>query len=129
MEKQPLTNSGFTAIQAELYIQSDAELNLQADEIKMDFIGWLIANFELQPSQIIFLSEVDPRVLSFIAAQTSFAVSHRLRIKLDKPDSTSHAEKGKGKVMTSSNTLKALSDDQGDADGEGSLTIHIQYPS
>jgi len=129
MEKQPFTNAGFQALQAMLYINSDAELNQEADQITYDFIGWIITHFELDPSQVVFLVEIEHRVLSFIAAQTSFAVANRLNIQLDKPLFSYDAEEKPGKIIKTTTTLSAESSNIGDAEGEGSLTIHIQYPS
>lgn len=124
MQKQPFTQAGFVALQAQLYQLNDTLLQLEADAIALNFEHWFFNHFEVSLNQLSFLNEISPKALSFIAKQTSFAVANRLPVSLAK-DAEEDDKTGKVIKPKSSFTVTAGSD--GNMVVEGELLIQIYY--
>ena len=124
MQKQPFTQAGFVALQAQLYQLNDTLLQLEADAIALNFEHWFFNHFEVSLNQLSFLNEISPKALSFVAKQTSFAVANRLPVSLAK-DAEEDDKTGKVIKPKSSFTVTAGSD--GNMVVEGELLFQIYY--
>ena len=125
MKKFPFTNEGFQAQQTVLYVLPDAQLKLEATQIKKDFKNWMANHFELAQTQLNFLQELDKRALSLIAFETSFAVANRLAISLNKADPP--ADGDIDKIIWPKSTLSAKADKNFGYEASGTLEINIAY--
>lgn len=125
MRKQPFTNAGFAAMQKELYSLNDEALAVYVDQIKLSFKAFIQNNFELTVSQFEFLNGLDLSLVSFLKSQTSFALSNRLTISLDKEPNDDDDKTGKVIKPKSSFTLTANTD--GHVVATGDLIIQIYY--
>lgn len=126
MQKQPFTQAGFMALQTELYQLNDTLLQLEADEIAFNFKGWMNHHFELSSSQSEFMNQLNPKAVSFLSRQTSFAVANRLAITLAKKDEGDDDDKS-GKVIKPKSTFTVTADASGNMVAEGELLIQIYY--
>lgn len=86
MTKYPFTAEGFQALQKNLYELPQSALQLQADELRIDFRNWMISNFLLEPSQTAYLANLSEKTVAFAATATSYAVENRLPVILRKKD-------------------------------------------
>jgi hypothetical protein len=64
MAKQALTPSGVTLKTQELYVLSNADLQVQAGLVTNDFRTWIGNNFTLTSAQETFLSSIDAAFLN-----------------------------------------------------------------
>ncbi|MGY3055238.1 hypothetical protein ACVWYG_003453 [Pedobacter sp. UYEF25] len=123
MENYPFTNEGFQDLQQQLYVLTDLELESEAAEIRTDFIAWMISNFALQPSQLIFIGGIEVKAARWLAEQTAFAIENRLPISLQKE--TPEEDDEQGKIIWPKSTLTATAGQGYSA--SGTLEIHIAY--
>lgn len=128
MKKQPFTNIGFANLQSELYKGPDEQLFLEAEAIKLDFKKWMYNQFELEPSQLKFLSELVPSMIVHLSEQTSFAVANRLPVTLNKSEEGKEGDKP-GKIINSKSNFSASAGTSIPFLAEGDLTIEILYQS
>lgn len=126
MQKQPFTQAGFLALQTELYLLNDTLLQLEADEIALNFKGWMNDHFELGASQTEFMNQLNPKAVSFLSSQTSFAVANRLPISLAKEDEGDDDDKS-GKVIKPKSNFTVTAAASGNMVAEGDLLIQIYY--
>lgn len=125
MQKQPFTQAGFVALQTELYLLNDTLLQLEADEIALNFKGWMNDHFELSSNQTEFMNQLNPKAVSFLSSQTSFAVANRLPITLAKEEE--EEEEKIGKVIKPKSNFTVTADASGNMVAEGDLLIQIYY--
>lgn len=124
MDKYPFTATGVAQLQVSLHQLSDKDLQGEAFDLSLDFIGWLNHYFRLSTSQMDFLDAIDPSVRHFIAEQCSFALAHRLPILLDKPETAGPMA---SKIVRPENKLQVTASADGKVEVSGELLIHIRY--
>lgn len=126
MEKQPFTAAGFAALQLQLYALPNNELAAEAVAMLSDFNQWMADHFELDATQQAFLNGLSTEAISFLAQQTSTCVAHRLPIYLAK-DAQAKGEDKPGKIIRSESELDGETDQDGNLNLHGQVTIHIHY--
>ncbi|WAC42251.1 hypothetical protein [Pedobacter sp. SL55] len=110
--KHPFTTEGVAAWQLSLQPLNNQQLQELAAQITADFKIWLTQTFELAPSQVSYLYNLNESFLQLAAAQVGFAVANSLPVKLTKPDGA-HARGTK--------LIRDKSKAEGDADGDGNV--------
>jgi len=126
MHKQPFTQAGFLALQAQLYQLNDTLLQLEADAIALNFEHWFFNHLDVSLNQLSFLNEISPKALSFIAKQTSFAVANRLPVSLLKDEEEGDKT---GKVIKPKSSFTVTAGSDGQMVVEGELLLQIYYVS
>ena len=126
MHKQPFTQAGFLALQAQLYQLNDTLLQLEADAIALNFEHWFFNHLDVSLNQLSFLNEISPKALSFIAKQTSFAVANRLPVSLLKDEEEGDKT---GKVIKTKSSFTVTAGSDGQMVVEGELLLQIYYVS
>ncbi len=124
MHKYPFTPIGVAALFQQLYKLDDAALLIEADEISDDLIDWSVRHFEFTNRQIEFLETVNTEFINFVSAQASVAVSNRLSIILNKPDTSGLRET---KLIRSESNLTTTALPDGSVEANGELIIEISY--
>ena len=126
MHKQPFTQAGFRALQAQLYQLNDTLLQLEADAIVLNFEHWFFNHLDVSLNQLSFLNEINPKALSFIAKQTSFAIANRLPVSLSKDE---EEDDKTGKVIKPKSSFTVTAGSDGQMVVEGELLLQIYYVS
>lgn len=124
MHKQPFTQAGFLALQAQLYQLNDTLLQLEADAIALNFEHWFFNHLDVSLNQLSFLNEISQKALSFIAKQTSFAVANRLPVSLLKDEEEGDKT---GKVIKTKSSFTVTAGSDGQMVVEGELLLQIYY--
>ncbi len=86
MEKFPLTQSGLQQLLAQLYQLPDSELSAEAASAAADFRKWLGEKFDLEPSQLLYLSAVSDEFIADASQQTRYFLLGRKPIELSKQE-------------------------------------------
>ena len=121
MPKQPLTTAGVQAKQAELNQLSNADLLVQANQIRSNLTTWVNNNFTLDNTQSAFLTGIDARWIQYTSGVLGFAVENRL------PVTWTVKGKGSGKLIK---TLPGPECDYSNVTGFkalGSLAFEVDY--
>ena len=127
MKKIPFSNAGFQALQKELYALSDANLQVVSNAVFNHFNDWMSENFELSPSQIGFIENLNPKMTNLLAGQTAMALINRLPINLIKPDNQMNTLLRGSKLIRPDAKVSASSQGEDGFEIEGSLDIEITY--
>ncbi|RYF26678.1 MAG: hypothetical protein EOO42_00900 [Flavobacteriales bacterium] len=127
MRKQPFTNEGFLALQAELYALDNIALGAEASKIANDFNGWMANHFEFADKQVQWLQTLAEQATVFLASQTSIAVGNRLPITLAKLEEGEEEEDKTGKVIKPKANFVATAKGNEAFGVTGNLTIEIFY--
>lgn len=127
MEKFPFTSLGFDQLQRALYALTNPELEIEAALAKDHFDGWISKHFDLSGNQLLFLAALDPRLKTFLAFETSFAIGNRLPILLVKTSTSTTPEDEQGKIIRPKSTLSAAWGNAMPFHASGMLIIEILY--
>lgn len=130
MNTYPLTSAGASQLLDELYALPQTELQLEADAAGADFPLWVKSHFELDPSQIDYLDNIDQQWIETAASETKSALENRSPITLKKDISKKSGEEGgdRGKLLDlDKNKKSSFSQENGFFETE-SLTYTISYP-
>ena len=124
MEKFPLTTAGAAALIAKLYALPDAQLQIEALSAHANFGEWLLQKFQLETSQVAFLSGMSLPYLNYMGAQVAYAMLHRLPIQLLKP-----TQKGlrDTKLIETKADIVGSGDGNGNDSASGSVVFEISY--
>lgn len=125
MPTQSLTPTSVQDKLDELYQLTNAQLATEALLIKMDFRSWMEANFDLTPSQKIFLEDMAQTVVDYFGEQCSFCFNHRLAIELDYPSPPAAPDYAKWPELT--NSIVVAADDTGASKASGKLMFKMVY--
>ncbi|MBA5793506.1 hypothetical protein H1R17_09610 [Flavobacterium sp. xlx-214] len=106
-----------------LYNLENELLLIEADSIELDFVGWMETNFNLNPLQKAYLNGIKEEVINYYGSQCALCFRHRLDIVLIYPTPIP----GYAKYPETSNTIKVISDDQGNIEVTGSLMFTMIY--
>ncbi|WP_113651731.1 hypothetical protein [Pedobacter namyangjuensis] len=126
MEKFPFNAAGFIALQQQLYALPDQQLWAEAENIKNDFDGWMLARFLLTQNQVLFLNAIDSRAKELVAFEASFAIGNRLPVLLVKADPPAEGEE-QGKIFWPKSTLTVAWGTNTAYQASGTLEINIYY--
>ncbi|RYF19636.1 MAG: hypothetical protein EOO42_14005 [Flavobacteriales bacterium] len=127
MEKFPFSNAGFQALQQQLYLLNDADLQATANTVFNHFNNWMFENFELSASQVGFIESLNPKMTTLLASQTAMAMVNRLPINLIKPDSQMNTLLRGSKLIRPEAKVAASSEGEEGFEMEGNLNIEITY--
>lgn len=124
MEQFPLTTDGAAALIAQLYALPDAQLQLEALSAHANFGEWLLQKFQLETSQVAYLSGMSLPYLNYIGANVAYAMLNRLELVLLKP-----LEKGlrDTKLIETKVTTNSTGDGNGNNSANGSVVFEISY--
>lgn len=127
MKKFPFSNAGFQALQQELYVLNDADLQVVTNTVATHFNGWMSENFELTTSQVAFISSLNSQMTTLLASQTAMALINRLPINLIKPESQINTFMRGSKFIRSKVAIDGSSEGEEGFEVEGGLDIEINY--
>ncbi|MHA4894119.1 hypothetical protein ACXZ1K_05150 [Pedobacter sp. PWIIR3] len=122
------TQSGVDALLQELYQLPKFELKAESETLKTNFREWLSDRFELKPSQLDYLNNMNAQTLKLTAASCSFALANQLPIYVEKPANESKDDDPpKLKEIMVSTNLKSKSANDGKWGAFGHVTVCIGY--
>lgn len=124
MEKFPFNTEGAAALLQHLYSLAPAELLTEALAAEYDLTAWLIGHFELSPSQVAYLSQLDANMLHFMASNLSYALRYKLPVHLEK---TKDGDEGGTKLIETKPKMTAQATNSGSLVPDGELTFTISY--
>ncbi|RWU08161.1 hypothetical protein [Pedobacter chitinilyticus] len=134
MSKVPLTPEGIKDLETNLYALTDAALLAQAQDVYLDFIGWIDSNIELDIDQLKWLSDIndsDPVFISYVSSKTSIAMRNRLPLNLELPPvvpAGSFAAKKQGKWIMEKDAITPVKwDGAGRIIASGQITVELGY--
>jgi len=134
MKKYPFSTEGLQRLLVFLYGLSDAELQAEAEALRLDFRAWMIEYFDFSPSQVLYLEEMADVLASYFGTVCGFYVGSRWPIELIKEDGEVGAA-GDPPVWKIVRSEDVLNPDNARAAGDaepivmGQLTIEIVYTS
>lgn len=131
MNTFPFTNVGAQQLIEELYDLPQPQLQIEADAAGDDFPAWLQSHFDLSPSQVQYLEQIDQAWIDNAAAETKHALENRLPVELNKQENTSgeDEEEDRGKLLDLDKDKKSsFSQENGFIENE-TLTFTISYPA
>jgi hypothetical protein len=123
MAQQPFTPAGVQQMQADLYLLSDADLQVEAALIRSDFRQWVADKFILDASQETYLANLQDEFVAIAAGQTGTAVTYRLGIIMVVPDEPQLASK----LIRTTNVMQPVSSSDGTFGITGDLIFTIYY--
>jgi len=137
MKKYPFSTEGLQRLLVFLYGLSDAELQAEAEALRLDFRAWMMLYFDFSPLQVLYLEEMVDVLASYFGTVCGFYVGSRWPITLVKEE---NAVVGKAavaagdppvwKIVRSEDVLNP-DNARGAGDAEptvmGMLTIEIVY--
>lgn len=137
MEKFPFSPQGLTDLQTMLFALPDSELQQQADLIGNDFRAFLAAHFELNPSQLTFLVDMDQDFILDAASSSKSFIERRLMITLLKaeppvlknPEDNDDPPKDRGKLVDLDKKETSSFSREYGYQHEETLTFKISYQS
>jgi len=116
-----------------LYGLSDAELQAEAETLRLDFRAWMIEYFDFSPSQIAYLEQMEDILASYFGTVCGFYVGGRWPITLIKEESAAGAAERSSdppvwKIVRSEDVLNP-DDARNNAEPivTGQLTIEVVY--
>jgi hypothetical protein len=124
MKEFTFTPDGVSALGQWLSSMSDADLAAKTAALQNNFQDWVKAHFILSIEQQIYLQQIDPEVVNFMAANSSFAFRNRLPVILIKPESKAA---GDSKMTKPSSNLSAEILPDGSCQASGELVVEISY--
>jgi len=138
MKKYPFSTEGLQRLLVFLYGLSDAQLQAEAEALRLDFRAWMMLYFDFSPSQVLYLEEMKDVLARYFGAVCGFYVGSRWPITLIKEDgAASAAERGARvgdppvwKIVRSEDVLNpdnARSTGDAEPTVTGQLTIEIVY--
>lgn len=118
------TPEGVEALCLQLYRLSDAELAIETAALQNNFQKWMTDHFLLSPDQQVYLQQINPDVVRFIAVNSSFAFKNRLPVLLVKP-----AMKGArdSKITKPETNLTAEILPDGNYRASGEFIVEVSY--
>lgn len=81
MTLYPFTPKGVEEKLESLYNLENELLLMEADSIELDFVGWMEANFNLNPPQKAYLNGIKHEAINYYGSQGGYYID------LSKPDS------------------------------------------
>lgn len=122
------TQHGVNALLEELYQLPQFELKAEADYMRSNFREWMTTRFELKPSQLHYLENMNEQTANLTATACSFALANNLPIYVEKPaNSGKDEEEPVFKGIQAKTNLRAKSGSDGSAGVGGHVTISIAY--
>ncbi len=123
------TQTGVDALLQEIYDLPKFERNAEAEFMLSNFQDWMAAHFELKPSQLNFLKNLNAETLSLTAAACSFALANQLPIYLEKQAKITPDPEPEPpfKTLRTSSNLKSNSANDGSWSVSGYVTVSIGY--
>lgn len=123
MTLYPFTPSGVQDKLTQLYALPDELLSIEANEIELDFVDWMKDNFDLSTDQQDFLDNINEDAINYYGSQCALCFRHRLEIILIYPNPVP----GYAKYPETTNTIKVVTDENGNIEVTGSLTFTMTY--
>jgi hypothetical protein len=137
-KKYIFSSAGLQDLLGYLYGLTDAELQVEAEALRLDFRAWMIRYFEFTASQVLYLEQMADVLASYFGTVCGFYVGARwpiTLIKQDKPvDNGAANVAGDPPVWKIVRSEDVLNPDNARVAGEepiaaGQLTIEIVYRS
>ncbi|WP_316786248.1 hypothetical protein [Pedobacter frigiditerrae] len=126
MIKFPLTPEGVAAMCQHFFKLPAATLEAAAEELATDLPRWVQNTFHLEESQVNYLNDISPNVISFMAANASFALVNKCMIVLEK-EAHQDEQLPESKLTKPKSKLAAVILPKGGFTVEGEFVIAITY--
>ncbi|MGY4383065.1 hypothetical protein ACVWYN_000084 [Pedobacter sp. UYP24] len=128
MANYAFSQSGVDALLQEIYQLPKFELKAEAESMLLNFQEWMAARFDLKPSQLNFVKNLNAETLALTATACSFALANQLPIYLEKQvKETTNPETDPFKTLKTSSNLKSSSANDGSWVVSGYVTVSIGY--
>lgn len=125
MNAYPLTPQGAADRLADLYLQSDRDIAMNAIAIGLDFQSWVKTNFDVTTAQETYIDGMNADAVQFFGALCSTAFLFKIDIELVMP--TPPTSPGYGKWTDVDTTIKMSTNGSGGKEQTGKLIFTIRY--
>ena len=127
MDKNELSPEGLSELLRQLYQLPDAQLKFEAAAIIANFRRWLMGNFNLAESQIIFLTALSNEFIAMAAVKSAYFIENRLPVVLVKAATTAARSETQDKVVIVHEDTKGKYSSVEGFTQEETLTFTIEY--
>lgn len=128
MEKVEFSQAGFKDLESQLYELNDSALQMEANAVLSDYIGWVDDHVVLDATQITYLQSLDNIFIASLAANAATAFINRLPLNLVLPPNYNQADEEKrGKWFLDASTIVASATPGEPVSANGELIYEFQY--
>lgn len=127
MPKVDFTPAGLAALTTTLYALPDAELNLEADAVLDNYIGWADDHVNLSATQLGYLNLLPVIFIRLLAIQASIAFRKRRPVTVILPPIYPTPGDGAGKFFLNQSDLVVKVNGEGEFIATGGIIYEISY--